>query len=151
MNPSFLIKILKGKKNLRFESKPENGLFQVWNVFLFFFQYPFGLEHKFWKSLFSISGLGSKFRNPSFDTPETQNVFNFQLTCVSVIFDFIRCLSRGRDTLNLQLFCHLLLFDAQQQKKVFKPSFSKLRFYANIYYRLYSIFIHCREKIYINI
>ena len=38
----------------------------------------FGFEMDFFR--FSISGLEPKFGNPSFDTPEKQNVFNFQLT-----------------------------------------------------------------------
>ena len=68
--------------------------FALWNGFWGGFQYQFGLEHKFWKAGFSISGLEPKFGNPSFDTTEKQNIFNFQLTCFSAIFDFILCLCK---------------------------------------------------------
>jgi hypothetical protein len=58
------------------------------------------------------------------------NVFNFQLTCFSAIVDFILCFSTSlsNETWSFKLISQLLRFDAQQQKKDFKPSFSKLGF-----------------------
>ena len=47
----------------------------------------------------------------------------FQTTCFSAIADFILCF--GFCT-SFELISQLLLFDPQKQKKVFKPSFSKL-------------------------
>ena len=71
-----------------------------------------------------------EFGNASFETPEKQNAFNFQLTFFSAIVGFILwfCTSLSRETWSFELISQLFLFDAQQQKKVFKPSFSKLRF-----------------------
>ena len=47
----------------------------------------------------------------SFDTPEKQNVFNFQLTCFSAFFYFTLCFctSLSSETWNLQLISQLLL------------------------------------------
>ena len=68
--------------------------------------------------------------NPRFETQEIQNFFNFQLTCFSAIVDFIIrfCTSLSRETWSYELISQLFLFYAQQQKKVFKSSFSKHRF-----------------------
>jgi len=63
-----------------------------------------------------------EFGNPKLETPKKLNVFNFQLTCFSAIIDFITwfCTSLSRETWSF--------FYAQQQKRVFKPSFSRLGF-----------------------
>ena len=62
--------------------------------------------------------FAQKFGNPSFETPEKQNVFNFQLTCFSAIVNFILwfCTSLSNDTWSFELISQLLLFDSQQQK-----------------------------------
>ena len=66
-----------------------------------------------------------EFVNPRFETPKKQNVFNFQLTCFSAIVDFIIwfCTSLSRETWSFELISQSFLFYAQQQKRVFKPSF----------------------------
>jgi len=71
-----------------------------------------------------------ELENPSFETPEKQNAFNYQLTFFSAIVGciFWFCTSASRETLNFELVSQLFIFVAQQQKKVFKPRFSKLRF-----------------------
>ena len=52
-----------------------------------------------------------EFGNPRFETPENLNVFNFQLTCVSVIVDFIIwfCISLCRETWNFEINSQLLI------------------------------------------
>ena len=52
-----------------------------------------------------------EFGNPRFETPENLNVFNFQLTCVSAIVDFIIwfCISICRETRNLELNSQLFI------------------------------------------
>ena len=71
-----------------------------------------------------------EFRNPRFETPKKLNVFNFQLTCFSAIVDFIIwfCTSLSRETWSFELISQSFLFYAQQQKRVFKPSFSNPAF-----------------------
>jgi len=71
-----------------------------------------------------------EFGKPRFETPEKRNDFNFQLTCLSAIVDFIIwfCTSLSRETWNFELISQLFFFYAQQQRRVFKPSFSKLGF-----------------------
>ena len=74
--------------------------------------------------------FAQKFGNPSFETPEKQNVFNFQLTSFSAIVDFIIlfCTSLSRETWSFELISQSFLFYAQQQKRIFKPSFSNPAF-----------------------
>ena len=72
-----------------------------------------------------------EFGNPRFETPQKMNVFNFQLTCFSAIVDLLFGsvhTSLSRETWSFELISQSFLFYAQQQKRVFKPSFSKLRF-----------------------
>ena len=87
------------------------------------------LKFSFSVFLFFNISFESEFGNPRFETLEKKNVFNFQLT-FSAIVDFILwfCTSLSNETWNLQLISQVLLFDAQQQKKFLKPSFSKLVF-----------------------
>ena len=58
-----------------------------------------------------IFNIGSWTQIWSFDTPEKQNVFNFQLTCFSAFFYFTLCFctSLSSETWNLQLISQLLL------------------------------------------
>ena len=74
--------------------------------------------------------LEPEFGNPRFETPKKLNGFNFQLTCFSEIVDFIIWFSTSlsRETCSFELNSQSFLFYAQQQKRVFKPSFSKLGF-----------------------
>ena len=65
-----------------------------------------------------------EFGNSSFETQEKQNAFNFQLTFLSTIVGFIQASAEKPGVLNV----FLSYFYAQQQRKVFKPSFSKLKF-----------------------
>ena len=60
----------------------EMDFFRIFNITL-------GQNTSFEKLGIWVSVLEPEFGNPSFDTPEKQNVFNFQLTCFSAIFDFI--------------------------------------------------------------
>ena len=57
-----------------------------------------------------------EFGNPSLETPEKQNAFNFQLTCFSTIVDFILwfCTSLSRETWSFEHISQLFLFDTQQ-------------------------------------
>ena len=68
-----------------------------------------------------------EFGNPRFETSETLNVFNFQLTRFSAIVDFTICFFTclSRETWSFELISQLFLFYAQQKKRVFKCSFSK--------------------------
>ena len=78
-----------------------------------------------------------KFGSTSFETPEKENVFNFQLTCFSAIVDFILwfCPSLSRETWSFELISQLFLFDAKKvfQTQVFKtqvltkPDFENLK------------------------
>ena len=88
------------------------------------------LKFSFSVFLFFNISFESEFGNPRFETLEKQNVFNFQLTCFSAIVNFILwfCTSLSRETCSFELVSQLFLFFAHQQKKVFKPSFSKLGF-----------------------
>ena len=71
-----------------------------------------------------------EFGNSSFETQDKHNVFNFQLTWFSAVVDFIFwfCTNLSSKTWSFELISLLLLFDAQLQRKVFEPSFSKLGF-----------------------
>ena len=101
-----------------------------WNGFVLGFQYQFGLEHELWKTGFSISGLEPKFGNPSFDTPEKQNVFNFQLTCFSaffiLFFVFVQASAAKPGICNLFLsYCFLMLSSKRRfSNQVFQNSCS---------------------------
>ena len=68
---------------------------------------------------FNIS-FDPEFGNPSLESLEKQNVFNFQIT-FSAIVDFILwfCTRLSSETWSFELISQLLLFDDQQQKKVF--------------------------------
>ena len=92
---------------------------------------PIKINPKFSFSVFCFFYISfePEFGNPSLGTPEKRNIFNFQWT-FSPMVDFILwfCTSRSSETWSLQLISQLLLFDAQKQEKVFKCSFSKLRF-----------------------
>ena len=94
----------------------------------------FGFSISIWVRTTSFEKLGFQYQvlNPNLETQvlTTQKTDCFQSE-KQAIFDFILCFctSLSSETWNLQLISQLLLFDAQQQKKVLKPSFSKLVFY----------------------
>ena len=77
-----------------------------------------------------ISVLNLNLETPDLKPPQKLNVFNFQLNCFSAIFDFTIwfCTSLSRETWSFELISQSFLFYAQQQKKVFKPSFSNPAF-----------------------
>ena len=60
---------------------------------------------KFWVRLKEVNiTFEPEFGNPSFETPERQNVFNFELTCFSAIIDFILlfCTSLSSETCSFE-------------------------------------------------
>ena len=68
------------------------------------------------------------FGNPRFETPKKTECFQFSVNLFLSNFIIWFCTSLSRETWSFELISQSFLFYAQQQKIVFKPSFSNLPF-----------------------
>ena len=74
---------------------------------------------------------------PTYRCHSSRNILFFlnRILCFSAILDFIiwYCTSLSKDTWNFEIISQSFLFFAQQQKRVFKPSFSNLAFQTQLF------------------